>query len=79
MAYAILNDEQRELLRDLGLPTELSTFMDENDWCDILEILKDEVQLRGINKTGDGENAYGMLCSSVYEAMIDAEERHEAE
>lgn len=69
-----LDGMQRGLLADLGLPTALSTDMGDDAWCDVMETLKDEVQMRGLNDAHDGENEHGLLCSSVYMAMIRAEE-----
>lgn len=73
MATVILDDRQRDLLASLDLPTHLSTDMDEDEWVDIMERLLEEVQLHGFNEAMDGENEYGLFCSSVYDAMIDAE------
>lgn len=74
MATVKLNDKQTELLAKMSLPVELSTDMPDDEWIDIEERLLEEVQLRGINEAGDGENEYGLLCSSVYMAMVEAED-----
>ena len=73
MATVELSMEQTRLLDSLGLPAVLTTDMPDDQWCDIMERLLDEVQARGINKDFSGENDYGLLCSSVYMAMIEAE------
>ncbi|MBE6465019.1 MAG: hypothetical protein E7003_06840 [Eggerthellaceae bacterium] len=74
MAIVELSDEQTRLLKGLGLPTVISTDMPDEQWCGITERLLDEVQMRGLNERFDGENEYGLLCSSVYMAMIDADD-----
>lgn len=75
MAIVELNDKQRELLHSLGLPDAISTDMSDEEWVDLHQRLLLEVQLHGFNEAFDGENDYGMLCSSVYNAMVDAEEK----
>jgi len=70
-----LSQKQIDLLRKLGLPERLTTDMDDDQWRDIMERLLDEVQMHGFNEEFTGENDYGLLCSSVYMAMIDAEEK----
>lgn len=74
MGTAELSMEQTRLLDSLGLPTVLETTMPDDQWCDIMERLLDEVQMHGMNEDFTGENDYGLLCSSVYMAMIKAEE-----
>lgn len=74
MAIAELTQQQTELLQELGLPHVISTDMSDDEWCDIQERLLEEVQLFGMTDSFDGENERGMLCSSIYNAMIEIEE-----
>lgn len=69
-----LDERQRALLASLRLPTALSTGMGEDAWVEIADLLKEEVQVQGINDTTYDQNDYGLLCTSVYDAMLDAEE-----
>ena len=64
-----LNREQTDLLESLGLPTVLSSEMTDSEFNKIAQRLIDEIQLRGLNGDLEGENEYGQLCSSIYDAL----------
>ena len=65
-----LTDEQVELLGRLGLPVNFLSLSDE-EYFAIDDAMSEELQLRGVNETGDGLNAYGELCRSVIVALPD--------
>lgn len=65
-----LTDEQCALLRRFGLPTDISNLGDD-EYFEIDDAMSEELQLHGINETGDGLNAYGELCRSVIVALPD--------
>ncbi len=65
-----MNSEQTALLETLGLPTSFSGLSDDK-LIRIEDRLSDELQLHGINDTGDGLNKHGTLCLSIIEAIPD--------
>ena len=65
-----LTDEQIELLQRFGLPTDFSN-LDDDEYFAIDDAMSEELQLRGINESGDGLNAYGELCRSVVVSLPD--------
>lgn len=74
MAIVELTRQQKELLASLELPTTLTTGMDDDQWFEITDRLGEEIQMRGINETGDGTNERGETCRQILEAMAEAEE-----
>lgn len=74
MAVVALNQRQRDLLARLGLPTALTTTMDDEEWFAITDRLGEEIQARGVGMTGDGVNEYGEACRQVLERMAYAED-----
>lgn len=65
-----MDEKQLELLRELGLPTEFDGLSDD-EMVAVEDALTDEMQLRGINASGDGLNERGELCRSVIDALPD--------
>lgn len=63
-----MNDEQLELMKSLGLATDVDE-LDDGQLMVIEDRLAEEMQLRGLNAEGDGLNSHGELCKSVIEAL----------
>lgn len=59
-----MNEAQKELLESLGFPVSFAG-LDDNELIRIEETLADELQMRGINETGNSLNEYGELCRSI--------------
>lgn len=74
MTIVRLSETQAELMCGLELPTVLSSDMDEAAWFGITDRLGEELQLHGIDATGDGLNGRGETCRQVLEAMARAED-----
>lgn len=74
MAVVALDQRQRDLLARLGLPTALTTTMDDDKWFAITDRLGEEIQERGVDITGDGVNEYGEACRQILERMAYAED-----
>lgn len=73
MATVKLNATQADLLRALDLPATISTDADEAEWFAVADRVAEELQLHGINETGDGLNDHGEECRRILEAMAMAE------
>jgi len=56
-----MNQEQINLLKKLGLPTEFDGLSDD-ELIEIEERISDEMLYWGVNDAGDGLNEYGELC-----------------
>lgn len=74
MAVVALNQRQGDLLASVGLPTALSTTMDDEEWLAITDRLGEEIQARGVGMTGGGVNEHGEACRQVLERMAYAED-----
>ena len=68
-----LTNPQAAVMRDIGLPTTISSGMTDDELSRIAERLLDEVQRKGFNDSFDGYNEYGEICTSIYDAMGDLE------
>jgi len=66
-----LSKEQTALLRKLGLATDFSTGMTNEQYFRIDDVMSDEMMRHGINSTGDGLNDYGELCRSIIVSLPD--------
>jgi hypothetical protein len=69
-----LDQRQRDLLARLGLPTALTTTMDDDKWFAITDRLGEEIQARGVDMTGDGVNEYGEARRQILERTACAED-----
>lgn len=65
-----LTKQQEQLLNSLDLPLEWDGLSDD-ELIEFEDKLSDELQLRGINKVGDGLNDYGELCLELIKLLPD--------
>lgn len=65
-----LTKQQEQLLNSLDLPLEWDGLSDD-ELIEFEDKLSDELQLRGINKAGDGLNDYGELCLELIKLLPD--------
>lgn len=63
-----LNKNQIDLMNKLDLPYDFASLSDDI-FFSVSDRLEDEMQLNGLNATGDGLNEYGSLCRSILEYM----------
>lgn len=70
MAVDPLTQEQKALLKQLGLPTNFKK-LSYDDRLQIDEALSIELEENGIREDGTGPNAHGRLCESLLEALED--------
>ena len=68
MLNIVLTGEQKTFLRRLGKPDALND-LEDDELLELEEFLAEEVQLRGINDAGDGENEYGKMCADILTAI----------
>lgn len=65
-----LTAKHKNILTRLNLPVDFKNLTDEQ-WFRVNDTLSDELQLRGINDTGDGLNEYGELCVDIITSLPD--------
>ena len=63
-----LNKNQIDLMNKLEVPYDFANLSDDV-FFSVSDKLEEELQLNGLNDTGDGLNEYGSLCKSVLEYM----------
>ena len=64
---AKLTSEQAALLKSLGVGT--IDGLDDDGLCRVEELLENEMQLHGLNGSGDGLNAHGNACREILVAL----------
>jgi len=66
--------EYRLLLRSLELEFDPFEELNDDQYCDLLEMISEYLQFHGINHTGDGVNEIGALCEGLLDWLVNQEE-----
>lgn len=68
-----LDERHHAILRELGLPTDLSELSSDEAWIAADEAVYDEMTARCVDETGDALTERGELCADILSALADIE------